>query len=400
MSTVADVGKNVAAGLLAAAIGAVAIVLLQRWSTARKWLLLRPIRKASATDDGRARADALGDAAHHGRRLVDWGERDNRCDATRAANCRSFGRRRLCDVAARLTRPGADGLISRPGLQGRGTKRRDKGDRGDTRHFDRSNEVSNSTTSLCGKGQLLIVGNRGDRRGRSTRFARLPKQDRPRRSRLASRRLPGAPRSDGKSYDECHSPNCDAAAAVLKPGDYDARVLTLDACGYTENSSTGELSFVLETRESCYAATEQGSEPWGCKHLPKPGSDGVGLRFDGIARRKRVGERLCLVTSYVTVLTGDRQLVLCRRSKDVRTGRRVVSASAGGVCEPGDRYRGDRNSLGWPDVIASGHADRARNSASMSSVSNFRPAAPFIVNQPARSRTQPTHSRRTKGSWS
>jgi 8-oxo-dGTP pyrophosphatase MutT (NUDIX family) len=190
----------------------------------------------------------------------------------------------------------------------------------------------------------------------------------------------GHPDASGSTYDEAHRHGCPASAAVQQPGDYDARVLTLDACGYVEDPAKGTLSFVLETSETCYAATEQGAHPWGCKHLPLATSADVGMRFEGTAVRRRQGDRLCLVASYVTVLTSDRQLVLCRRSSAVRSGPGVVSASAGGVCEPGDGRRGDRDSLGWPDPILSARRELQEEIGLDVPRSSIRPAALFLAN--------------------
>jgi len=178
---------------------------------------------------------------------------------------------------------------------------------------------------------------------------------------------------ESDSYDASHqgAQTCSAwQRSRLPAGDYDKRVLSLDAVGLAESATHGVLSFVLETSETCYAATEQGwlrTKPEhgqvGCKHLlPRPGRDdfdpvfqwepwagGKGYR---LARARGVAGRVTLLTSYVSLITSDDCLVLAQRSRLVRHGQGVISATAGGVLEPdGEGATGDVDAFGMPDPL-------------------------------------------------
>lgn len=169
-------------------------------------------------------------------------------------------------------------------------------------------------------------------------------------------------------------------------GDYDGRLLDLDGVTLAANSSDGEVSFVLETAETSYRATEppsrlaaKGLAPAAYdESLPvfrvatvQGGRDGD---THATYRRLRTGTpqrpRTVPVTSYVSLMLRSRpvpdvevhgleaatrapvdMLVLCRRSAATRNGSGTLSATAGGVIELDQKaVRLDTDDLGAPDV--------------------------------------------------
>ena len=66
-------------------------------------------------------------------------------------------------------------------------------------------------------------------------------------------------------------------------------------------------------------------------------SQGGRRRKRSVARRApRSGGLLVRLTSFITLISADRRLVLCERSTRVRSGAGVLSVSAGGILSPGD----------------------------------------------------------------
>ncbi len=179
--------------------------------------------------------------------------------------------------------------------------------------------------------------------------------------------------SPAVSYDALHpgSSACGLWEPQTRPaGDFDMRLLDLQAVGIAESATRGVLSFVLETSETCYAATEAGEHypdrtrpAPGSKHIvPAPGRGDNDPRFTlaswegggGYRLVKDAGDRsrLTPVTAYVSMITTDDHLVLVRRSRRVRHGQGVISAAAGGLIEPeGDGSMGDVDDLGMPDPL-------------------------------------------------
>ncbi len=163
------------------------------------------------------------------------------------------------------------------------------------------------------------------------------------------------------------STDLDASQRLI--GDFDRRVLTLRSAWMTEASSRGRVSFVLETSETCYLATEHGEamisegapqdERVGCKHLFPNDTLGGAQQFvadaDGgyqmTVSAPDSGPTM-LLTSYISLLTSDGFLVLVRRSGSVRHGTGTISAMAGGVIEPdGDGSAGDVDQYGMPSPL-------------------------------------------------
>jgi 8-oxo-dGTP pyrophosphatase MutT (NUDIX family) len=181
------------------------------------------------------------------------------------------------------------------------------------------------------------------------------------------------------TYEEAHPDNsCLAGHQVERPGDYDGRCLDLEAVELVEDPIHGRLTFLFTTGETCYAATEEGQESWGCKHLDPEAGRHVDVQW---RRGRRVGGRLAPLTSYVTLISADRQLVLCERSSRVRSGLGVLSASAGGICEPGGRFdQLDVDETGMPDPLVSAVREVREELGIELPRTALRPIAVFVAN--------------------
>jgi len=177
-----------------------------------------------------------------------------------------------------------------------------------------------------------------------------------------SRSYHGCEAKDGyTSYDDVHGEKgcCNWKPNQHKPGDYDLRLLNLQSVALAEATKNGYLAFTLETSETCYAATEGGNSA--CKKVPGEAvkAKTLGPLFsltDWGALREPIEakpqKRTVLLTSYVTLLTTDDHLVLVKRSGKVRNGAGVLSATAGGVMEPGaPGPLGHVDAAGMPDPI-------------------------------------------------
>lgn len=174
------------------------------------------------------------------------------------------------------------------------------------------------------------------------------------------------------------------------PGDFDRKMLDLRSVALVESSAEGSIKFALGTWETCYAATEQG-DAHGCKKVPvDPGK--VDAALDPIFSRKAhellqpTQSRLTLLTSYVSVLTSDGFLALIQRSRSVRNGAGVVSATAGGIVEidaPGPS--GDVSALGTPDSTVTASREAAEEIGLDLPPECIKPVAVFLAN--ARERT-------------
>jgi 8-oxo-dGTP pyrophosphatase MutT (NUDIX family) len=165
------------------------------------------------------------------------------------------------------------------------------------------------------------------------------------------------------SYDDAH-PGAEACElwAKLKsgetrarPGDYDLRLLDLRSVTFAEAVTQGYVAFVIETAETCYAATEDGAL-FGCKHVEPASSDqrspwSALVTADGFrVHRELTGSRVTLLDAYVAIISSDRKLLLAQRTKAVRHGQDVLSATAGGPIEPQGRWHGgDVDEFGAPD---------------------------------------------------
>jgi hypothetical protein len=165
------------------------------------------------------------------------------------------------------------------------------------------------------------------------------------------------------SYDDAH-PGAEACGlwaklksgrARARPGDYDLRLLDLRSVTFAEAVTQGYVAFVVETAETCYAATEDGAL-FGCKHVEPASADqrspwSALVTADGFrVHRELTGSRVTLLDAYVAVISSDSKLLLAQRTKAVRHGREVLSATAGGPIEPQGRWHGgDVDEFGAPD---------------------------------------------------
>lgn len=183
---------------------------------------------------------------------------------------------------------------------------------------------------------------------------------------------------------------------VQMPGDFDRRMLDLRSVALLESSTEGSVKFAIGAWETCYAATEQGTD-YGCKKIPvdprthDPAIDPV-FSTQGEELLQSRQSRLTLLTSYVSVLTSDGFLALARRSGSVRNGADVISASAGGIVEidePGPR--GDISNLGTPDPILTASREASEEIGLELPPHSIKPVAVFLAN--ARERSSAPDSR-------
>jgi 8-oxo-dGTP pyrophosphatase MutT (NUDIX family) len=187
------------------------------------------------------------------------------------------------------------------------------------------------------------------------------------------------------TYEQVHQSGCEAwAQGRRKAGDYDGRVMVVRSCTTFEDRATGELTFVVQTVESCYASTEQGGvRPWGCKHLPLVGTDvPPDIAFVNQASLTAKGQIQPILTSFASVMTSDKKLLLCRRSKAVNSGAGLISATGGGVFEPGDAGRRpiDRDACGWPDPALSVCRELSEELGLDVRRGQLKPACVFLAN--------------------
>lgn len=236
--------------------------------------------------------------------------------------------------------------------------------------------------------------------------------DRPPVPRWESTGSPAVESSDGyrvahRSDGQCA---CGTDASQRMVGDFDRRVLTLRSVSLGESSEQGRVSFVLETSETCYAATEQGdmllpadAPSWrrvGCKHLsPAAGVAGSKQLHVPEEGPYKVSVLLpdqgpvMLLTTYVSLITCDGELVLTRRSGQVRHGADVISATAGGILEPdGHGQDGDVDAFGMPNPLSAAIRETMEEIGVDLTSHPVRPVCVFLAN----SRNQ-SGSRRGRG---
>lgn len=190
-------------------------------------------------------------------------------------------------------------------------------------------------------------------------------------------------RQERKTYDDATDGlDFDESSRL---GDYNGRLIELIAVTLAANSSEGEVSFVLETTETSYQATEPPGD-MAAKGLSPTSQDAAlpvfrreesgSPRPSHSLRRNETSlgrQRTCPVTSYVSLMTRSTpvdgvdvlglppsatgpvdMVVLCRRSAATRNGAGTLSATAGGVIELDQHdIRLDTDALGAPDVTGS-----------------------------------------------
>lgn len=208
-------------------------------------------------------------------------------------------------------------------------------------------------------------------------------------------RAPGQTRVDAPArYEAVHSgAGCRAwDPSARPPGDFDARVLDLRSATLAEAAERSYLAMVLETTETCYAATE-GSGPAGqagCKSVPVS-CDGADP-LSRISRQPQAhaapllscrpdGSRTVLLTSYASLISSDGYLMLAQRTGRVRHGRDVLSATAGGVIEPrGPGGEGDIDACGMPDPMATVLRESREEVGFAPEPDMIRPMGVFLAN--------------------
>jgi hypothetical protein len=88
-----------------------------------------------------------------------------------------------------------------------------------------------------------------------------------------------------------------------------------------------------------------------------------------------------LLTSYVSLITSDDHLVLAQRSRLVRHGQGVISATAGGVLEPdGEGGTGDVDEFGMPDPLTGVLRETREELGLVLDRATVRPVCVFLAN--------------------
>jgi 8-oxo-dGTP pyrophosphatase MutT (NUDIX family) len=198
-------------------------------------------------------------------------------------------------------------------------------------------------------------------------------------------------------------------------GDYNGRLIELNAVTLAANSSEGEVCFVLETTETSYQATEP-PRRLAAKRLSPTSQDAAlpVFRSEGSASYRRQaelqdGQRTCPVTSYVSLMTRSMpvegievhglpsqptgpvdMVVLCRRSTATRHGTGTLSATAGGVVELDQRdVHLDTDALGAPDVTGSALREMTEELGIPREEVSVVPVAAFVATLDGRRGTAP-----------
>jgi hypothetical protein len=199
-------------------------------------------------------------------------------------------------------------------------------------------------------------------------------------------------RGDWRRYDEDPGQHAQCQT-TLGIGDHDARVVDVHGIWRGVHPEAGQLTLVLETGESCYSATESGTDGGiACKHLSPtpygapPHEQGLaylpyGVDLNGALPGRPTGGQIRMLTAYSVLRTADDQLVLARRSTRVRTGLGVLSATAGGVVEVRDLQRGgDLGADGSLDLAGAAARETAEEIGIVLERQRLRPMVLFLAN--------------------
>lgn len=174
--------------------------------------------------------------------------------------------------------------------------------------------------------------------------------------------------------------------------DYDGRVLDLRAVKLVRDSRNGFVNFVLQTTETCYAATEESR--YACKGLRVADVDPLTPRWTVdettmVSKQTQDPSRLALVTAFAGVVLQysekgslKRALILSRRSHDARNGASALSITGGGVVNLSiGGFAGDEDEEGFPDPIAAVIRELEEELGIVVPRSSVNPEAVYIHNQ-------------------
>jgi hypothetical protein len=102
--------------------------------------------------------------------------------------------------------------------------------------------------------------------------------------------------------------------------------------------------------------------------------------------RELAGSRVTLLDAYVAVISSDNKLLLAHRTKAVRHGQEVYSATAGGPIEPQGRwFGGDVDGFGAPDSAKAITRETEEEIGVNLQMSTFAPVCVFMCNIRGRS---------------
>jgi 8-oxo-dGTP pyrophosphatase MutT (NUDIX family) len=169
--------------------------------------------------------------------------------------------------------------------------------------------------------------------------------------------------ADSNQRETCAWERTMRQSPKTRADDYDGRVLDLKSVSLVRDSRNGFVNFVLNTTESCYAATE--ISEGACKGLGVDDDDSLTPRWElnatSMEATKSAGpSRLALVTAFAAIVLQfpdgtsiQRELVLSRRASQVRNGGSALSITGGGVINLSiGGFPGDEDDDGFPDPIA------------------------------------------------
>lgn len=173
--------------------------------------------------------------------------------------------------------------------------------------------------------------------------------------------------------------------------DYDGRILTLRGAALVRDPRRGGVYFLLDTAETCYAATEYASTR--CKHLPDAAHPGTAFRLHEalmLWERDSASTALPMLTTSAAVLldpagdSDERALLVMRRSGRVRHG-------AGGLAVPGGvmnlgagPVRGDEDDTGSPRPAAAVARELLEETGLDVAPENWTPLGLVVVNERTR----------------
>ncbi|WP_374457505.1 NUDIX hydrolase [Nocardioides sp.] len=223
-----------------------------------------------------------------------------------------------------------------------------------------------------------------------------------------------------RRYADSHTPRggtCRRAGEKL--GDYDGRLPDLRGVGVAKSLIDGAVTFVLDTAETCYSASEK-ADHLGCKKLPSSADDPLTPRFvpdvSGWASRGfGANQRVSILTSYVSLIArgstdpegvvgrrADSQdphdvLVLCRRSMATENGQGTLSATAGGLVELGADGSLDVNTSGAPDPVAAAIRECREEIGLEVDRRSVNPVCIFTCTIQGRDASEPDMTKRRKG---
>jgi ADP-ribose pyrophosphatase YjhB (NUDIX family) len=172
-----------------------------------------------------------------------------------------------------------------------------------------------------------------------------------------------------------------------RPSDYDGRTIDMRGVSLVRDTRRGGLHLLIDTAESCYAATEVGRHR--CKHL-SPGDVGnpVWSAHQEDVRWERVFEpngrtALLTVSAAVTISSrnGGRSILVMKRAGNLRNGSHVLAIPGGVVTLGFAGLAGDEGVLGLPALEHAIAREFYEEIGIDIAASKWDPVATYLMNQ-------------------